>query len=112
MQDMISRKAAIRAVRDAELYAKKFGYHRIMHAIEEVPAIDFPVPIATTPMIDQLRDVVVSLDVTQTQLADRVDISLAAINRWMKKNRQPKAEDLEAMADALGYHWELVPGSI
>ena len=112
MQDVISRKAAIRAVRDAEMYAKKFGYHRIVHAIEEVPAIDLTVPIQTTPMIDQVRDVMVSLDITQQQLADRMDMSLPAINRWLKKNRMPNVVNLEALADALGYHWELVPGTI
>ena len=39
---------------------------------------------------------------TQSQLADKIGVSLLTLFRWEKNERQPRVEDVKALAKALG----------
>jgi transcriptional regulator with XRE-family HTH domain len=39
---------------------------------------------------------------TQTELAKRASVDPAALNRWMRGNRQPRVKALRKLADATG----------
>lgn len=55
-----------------------------------------------TETMKQIRDIVETKNISQVELATKVNASIASVSRWLKGTRDPKISDVEKLVDALG----------
>jgi len=80
--------------------------------------LDIPIYFASgqnIPMgyLDKLAEIRAKRGLTQAQLAERIDVAQATVQRWEKGKREPDFEQLYALAGALGMTaGELLEGDV
>ena len=62
---------------------------------------NLPAPRKTMFLADRLRDMLAARGWTQTDLAERAGLTHAAVNRYVNGRREPRAETVAAIAEAL-----------
>lgn len=63
---------------------------------------NLPAPRKTMFLADHLRDMLAARGWTQADLADHTGLTRAAVNRYVNGRREPRAETVAAIAEALG----------
>lgn len=62
---------------------------------------NLPAPRKTMFLADRLRDMLAVRGWTQTDLAERAGLTHAAVNRYVNGRREPRAETVAAIGEAL-----------
>lgn len=56
-----------------------------------------------TEIVKRLKAISQDQDITQRELAKRMDTTETSVSRWFNGSRTPNAKNIEQMAAALGY---------
>jgi transcriptional regulator with XRE-family HTH domain len=61
------------------------------------------------PIIEQLKNLRISLDMTQQAVAQLMGAKQSMVSEWESGNKQPRLASLHRWAEALGYDLTLTP---
>lgn len=60
-----------------------------------------------TETVKRLKDIAQNQNISQQELAKRINVTESAISRWFGGSRTPDVKSLELMAEALGYRLKI-----